>query len=92
MFAGLGRRVQRLDRAAALNFGLRARLIRRLGLGDEVADYMALWTLTRDFIESEEGHALMKAGQANIRRNSAKLLGLRGDRAGLGSLPARTRE
>ena len=62
-----------LDRAAALNFGLRARLIRKLGLGDEVADYMALWTLTRDFINSEEGHALMKANQANIRRNSAEL-------------------
>ena len=26
-----------LDRAAALNFGLRARLIRKLGLGDEAA-------------------------------------------------------
>src|SRR5262249_27433590 len=62
-----------LDRAAALNFGLRARLIRKLGMGDEVADYMALWTLTRAFINSEEGYAQMKANQANIRRNPAEL-------------------
>lgn len=62
-----------LDRAAELNFGLRARLIRKLGLGEEVADYMALWTLTREFINSDEGYAQMKANQANIRRNSSEL-------------------
>jgi pimeloyl-ACP methyl ester carboxylesterase len=62
-----------LDRAAELNFGLRARLIRKLGMGDEVADYMALWTLTRRFINSDEGYAQMKANQQNIRQNSAEL-------------------
>jgi pimeloyl-ACP methyl ester carboxylesterase len=61
-----------LDRAAALNFGLRARLIRKLGMSDEVADYMGLWTLTREFINSDEGFAQMKANQENIRRNSAE--------------------
>ena len=49
-----------LDRSAALNFGLRARLIRKLGMSDEVADYMGLWTLTREFINSDEGYAQMK--------------------------------
>lgn len=62
-----------LDRAAEMNFGLRARLIRKLGMGDEVADYMALWTLTREFINSDEGYEQMKANQQNIRRNSAEL-------------------
>ena len=62
-----------LDRATALNFSLRARLIRKLGLGEEVADYMALWTLTREFINSEEGFAQMKANQQNIKRNSSEL-------------------
>ena len=61
-----------LDRAAALNFSLRARLIRKLGMCDEVADYMGLWTLTREFINSDEGFAQMKANQENIRRNSAE--------------------
>jgi pimeloyl-ACP methyl ester carboxylesterase len=62
-----------LDRAAALNFGLRARLIRKLGMSDEVADYMGLWTLTREFINSDEGYAQMKANQVNIKKNSADL-------------------
>ena len=62
-----------LDRSAALNFGLRARLIRKLGMSDEVADYMGLWTLTREFINSDEGYAQMKTNQANIRKNSAEL-------------------
>ena len=36
-----------LDRATELNFRLRLRLIEKLGMSDEVADYMGLWTLTR---------------------------------------------
>ncbi len=62
-----------LDRATELNFRLRLRLIERLGLGDEVADYMGLWTLTRKFINTDAGYALMRANQANIRNNSAEL-------------------
>jgi pimeloyl-ACP methyl ester carboxylesterase len=62
-----------LDRAAVLNFDLRARLIERLGMSDEVADYMALWTLTREFINSEEGFRQMKLNQEIIRRNSPEL-------------------
>jgi pimeloyl-ACP methyl ester carboxylesterase len=62
-----------LDRATALNFDLRLRLIERLGMSDEVADYMGLWTLTRDFINSDAGFAVMRANQANIRHNSSQL-------------------
>lgn len=62
-----------LDRAAVLNFDLRARLIERLGMSDEVADYMALWTLTRGFINSDEGFRQMKLNQEIIRRNAAEL-------------------
>lgn len=62
-----------LDRAAVLNFDLRARLIERLGLSDEVADYMGLWTMTREFVNSEQGFAQMKANQAIIRDNSSEL-------------------
>ncbi len=62
-----------LDRATELNFRLRLRLIDRLGLSDEVADYMGLWTLTRKFINTDAGYALMRANQANIRNNSTEL-------------------
>ncbi len=62
-----------LDRAAVLNFNLRARLIERLGLSDEVADYMGLWTMTREFVNSDEGYSQMKANQAIIKQNSSEL-------------------
>ena len=61
-----------LDRATELNFRLRLRLIGKLGMSDEVADYMGLWTLTRKFINSDAGFAVMRANQANIRTNSAE--------------------
>jgi pimeloyl-ACP methyl ester carboxylesterase len=62
-----------LDRAAVLNFNLRARLIERLGMSDEVADYMGLWTMTREFVNSDTGYAQMKANQAIIKQNSSEL-------------------
>lgn len=62
-----------LDRAAVINFSLRTRLIEKLGLGEEVADYMGLWTMTREFVNSDAGLAQMRANQQIIRRNSSKL-------------------
>jgi len=64
-----------LDRAAELNFRLRLRLIGKLGMSDEVADYMGLWTLTRKFINSDAGFAVMRANQQIIRQNSAETYG-----------------
>jgi pimeloyl-ACP methyl ester carboxylesterase len=61
-----------LDRATELNFRLRLRLIEKLGMSDEVADYMGLWTLTRKFINSDAGYATMRANQYIIRANSAE--------------------
>jgi pimeloyl-ACP methyl ester carboxylesterase len=62
-----------LDRATELNFRLRLRLIEKLGMSDEVADYMGRWTLTRKFINSDAGFGTMRANQANIRANSAQI-------------------
>lgn len=59
-----------LDRAAVLNFDLRKRLIEKLGFSAEVADYMALWTLSREFINSDAGYQQMLANQKIIRQNS----------------------
>ena len=61
-----------LDRATELNSRLRLRLIEKLGMSDEVADYMGLWTLTRKFINSDAGYATMRANQDIIRANSAE--------------------
>ncbi len=62
-----------LDRAAELNFALRMRLIELLGMGQEVADYMGLWTMTRDFVNSDPGYQQMLANQAIIKKNSPEL-------------------
>ena len=62
-----------LDRTAELNFGLRMRLIELLGMSQEVADYMGLWTMTRDFINSDAGYQQMLANQTIIKKNSPEL-------------------
>ncbi len=62
-----------LDRAAELNFGLRMRLIERMGMNQDVADYMGLWTMTREFVNSDAGYAQMRANQEIIKRNSPEL-------------------
>jgi pimeloyl-ACP methyl ester carboxylesterase len=62
-----------LDRAAAMNFDLRMRLIGKLGLNEEVADYMGLWTLTREFINSDVGYEQMMANQKIIKQNSSEM-------------------
>lgn len=62
-----------LDRTAAINFDLRMRLIDRLGLEAEVADYMALWTLSREFLNSDIGYEQMLANQKIIKMNSSEM-------------------
>jgi hypothetical protein len=50
-----------LDRATVLNFNLRARLIELLVMSDEVADNMGLWTMTREFVNSDEASSRITA-------------------------------
>jgi len=62
-----------MDRAMAMNFQLRKKMIAKLGMGEELADFMGLSTMTRDFMETEDGMAAMQANQQNIRNNSPEL-------------------
>ena len=62
-----------LDRALETNFRLRKKIIAKLGMGEEIADFMGLSTMTRKFMETEAGLQLMRVNQANIRNNSAEL-------------------
>ncbi len=62
-----------LDRALETNFRLRKKIIAKLGMGEEIADFMGLSTITREFMETEAGLQLMHVNQANIRNNSAEL-------------------
>ncbi|MEO8559935.1 MAG: alpha/beta fold hydrolase, partial [Rhodospirillales bacterium] len=44
-----------------------------LGMSQEVADYMGLWTMTREFVNSDPGYQQMLANQAIIKKNSPEL-------------------
>jgi pimeloyl-ACP methyl ester carboxylesterase len=61
-----------LDRALETNFRLRQKMIVRLGMGEEIADFMGLSTMTREFMETDAGLAVMRANQANVRANSVE--------------------
>lgn len=62
-----------LDRAMEINFSLRKKIIAKLGMGEEVADFMGLSTMTREFMETETGLRIMQANQASVKANSPEL-------------------
>lgn len=62
-----------LDRALETNFRFRKKIIAKLGMGEEIADFMGMSTMTREFMETEAGLQIMQANQANVRNNSPEL-------------------
>lgn len=62
-----------MDRAMAMNFDLRKRLIAKLGMGPEVADFMGLSTMTREFMATDHGLQAMRDNQATILRHAPAL-------------------
>lgn len=61
-----------VDRAIQLNFELRKKIIAKCGMGEEIAMFMGLFTLTREFMNTDAGQAAMLANQATVRANSAE--------------------
>jgi pimeloyl-ACP methyl ester carboxylesterase len=59
-----------LDRALALNFQLRIKMIQKLGLGDELADHVALWTMRRDFLAGPRGDEALNILLTAVRANT----------------------
>lgn len=59
-----------LDRSLELNFRMRIGIIEKLGLGDELAAHIAMWTLGRDFINTADGQAAVERLFASVRRNA----------------------
>jgi pimeloyl-ACP methyl ester carboxylesterase len=59
-----------LDRSLELNFRMRIGIIEQLGLGDVLAAHIAMWTLGRTFINTEEGRAAVDRLFESVRRNS----------------------
>lgn len=62
-----------VDRAMIINFELRKKIIAKLGMGEEIADFMGLFTMTREFIETDDGFAIMQANKASVSANPPEL-------------------
>jgi pimeloyl-ACP methyl ester carboxylesterase len=61
-----------LDRSLEINFRMRMKILERIGLGDVMADHIALWTLGRGFIETDDGRAAMERLFGSVSRNSPR--------------------
>jgi len=59
-----------LDRALATNFALRIKMVQKLGLGEEIADHVALWTMRREFLDSPQGEAALNVLVTGVKANS----------------------
>jgi pimeloyl-ACP methyl ester carboxylesterase len=62
-----------LTRSVELNYALRKRLIAKIGMGEELAEFMGLWIMTREFIETDAGYKVLEASKENVKRNSPDL-------------------
>ena len=62
-----------INKSIEINMTLRKKMLAKLGMGEELADFMGLSTMTREFMETEAGFNVMRANQANIRNNSPEL-------------------
>ncbi|MEV6322887.1 alpha/beta fold hydrolase [Nocardia sp. NPDC051787] len=59
-----------LNRSVELNYALRRRLIAKIGMSEEMADFIALWIMTPQFLESEHGQQVAANIRAGVKRNS----------------------
>lgn len=59
-----------LDRSLEINMRMRIKIIERLGMGDVLADHIAMWTLGRGFLETDDGRAAVERMFNSVRSNS----------------------
>jgi pimeloyl-ACP methyl ester carboxylesterase len=62
-----------LTRSVEMNYALRKKMIPKLGMGEEMAEFMGLWIMTREFIDSDEGQLVLEASKKNVQQNPADL-------------------
>lgn len=59
-----------LDRSLEINMRMRIKIIERLGMGDVLADHIAMWTMGRGFLETADGRAAVERMFNSVQRNS----------------------
>lgn len=60
-----------IDLGIEMNMNFRKKVIAALGMGEVLADFMSMSTMTREFIETEQGKAVMTAIQGGVKANPA---------------------
>lgn len=60
-----------IDWAIEMNMNFRKKVIAALGMGEVLADFMSMSTMTREFMETKEGHAVMMTVQGGVKANPA---------------------
>ncbi len=62
-----------LDRAMEINFRLRKKIVAKCGMGEEIADFMGLFTMSREYLDSDAGFKVMQGNQVLLKNNSPDL-------------------
>jgi pimeloyl-ACP methyl ester carboxylesterase len=62
-----------LDRSAETNFRMRIAIVEALGMTEVIRDHVLLWTLSREFIETERGKQAADGLLAALSTNDPKL-------------------
>lgn len=60
-----------IDTAIAMNMNYRKKVIKALGMGEVLADFMSMSTMTREYMETPEGQAMMASIQVGVKANPA---------------------
>lgn len=58
-----------IDRAIEMNMNFRKKVIAALGMGEVLADFMSMSTMTREFMETPNGHEIMMNVQKGVKAN-----------------------
>ena len=59
-----------LNRFITLNLNLRIRLARKLGMGEDMRDFIALWTFGHDFLDSPRADQFLEATLASVKQHT----------------------
>lgn len=62
-----------LDRSLETNFRMRIAIVEALGMTEVIRDHVLLWTLSREFIETERGRQAADGLLAGLSKNDPKL-------------------
>jgi pimeloyl-ACP methyl ester carboxylesterase len=62
-----------LNTSVRLNYDLRKRLIAKLGMGEEMADFIALWIMTPAFLESDSGAEVIANTRKGVESNDPEI-------------------